>query len=73
VWDERLGWYVATETTPAEAPNVVAYLDGDAVPVPAAVARFVTDTISGQRACRIRPVLPRAERTTLAENMATVC
>ena len=29
VWDERLGWYVAVETTPTETPVVIAYLDGD--------------------------------------------
>lgn len=73
VWDERLGWYIAVETTPEEPAEIVAYLSGDAVPAPAAVARFVADTAGGLRTSRIRPVLPRLERATLAENMATVC
>lgn len=73
VWDERLGWYIAVETTPADAPLVMAYLDGDTVPTPAAVARFVADATNGGRTSRIRPVLPPVERTALAEKMATVC
>jgi uncharacterized protein DUF6292 len=73
VWDERLGWYIAVETTPAESPEVVAYLDGDAVPAPAEVARFVADAASGGRITRIRPVLAPAERAALAEKMAAVC
>lgn len=70
VWDERLGWYVAAETAPAEPPVVMAYLAGDAVPPPAAVARFVTDTVDGRRVNRIRPVLAPTERSVLAEKMA---
>jgi hypothetical protein len=73
VWDERLGWYIAVETTPSEPPEVVAYLTGDAVPTPTTVARFVTDTTSGHSLSRIRPVLSHAERATLAKTMATVC
>jgi hypothetical protein len=73
VWDERLGWYVAVETNPTEPPEVVAYLEGDAVPAPAMVARFVSETTSGRCTSRIRPVLPHTERTTLAESMAAVC
>ncbi|MFC4857767.1 DUF6292 family protein [Actinophytocola glycyrrhizae] len=70
VWDERLGWYIAAETAPTESPIVMAYLAGEAVPPPAAVARFVTDTADGRHMCLIRPVLPPAERTALAEKMA---
>ncbi len=70
VWDERLGWYVAAETAPAESPVVMAYLAGDAVPSPAAVARFVSDTVDGRYANRIRPVLSPTERAVLAEKMA---
>ena len=70
VWDERLGWYIAAETTPAEAPVVIAYLEGELVPPPRAVARFATDTTGGKRANRIRPVLPATERSVLAERMA---
>ncbi len=73
VWDERLGWYIAVETTPTEAPVVLAYLTGDAVPAPAEVARFVTDTTGDQRVSRIRPVLPPSDRAALAERMAAVC
>lgn len=72
VWDERLGWYIAIETTPTEPPVVMAYLDGDAVPAPAVVARFVTDTANGRHTCRIRPVFPPTERSTLAEKMAAL-
>ncbi len=73
VWDEHLGWYIAVETAPAEAPVVVAYLDGDVVPPPAAVARFVADAADGRRMSRFRPVLPPIERGVLAEKMAELC
>jgi hypothetical protein len=73
VWDERLGWYIAAETNPTEAPAVLAYLDGDTVPSPTAVARFVTDTTEGRHTSRIRPVQELTERTALAERMAAVC
>jgi hypothetical protein len=73
VWDERLGWYIAVETTPTEPAEVVAYLEGDATPSPTTVARFVTDTSDGHSTSRIRPVLPTTERATLAKNMAAVC
>jgi hypothetical protein len=73
VWDERLGWYVAVENKPAEAPVVLAYLDGDTVPTPAAVARFVADAAAGSHMPRIRPVHPQTDRAALAEKMAAVC
>ncbi|HEX6358620.1 DUF6292 family protein [Actinophytocola sp.] len=73
VWDERLGWYLAVETTPTETPVVLAYLEGDTVPPPAAVAQFLTDTPDGQYAKRIRPVRPTTARDALAERMAAVC
>ena len=73
VWDEHLGWYIAVETDPAETPIVVAYLDGDVVPPPAAVARFVTDAANGRSMSRFRPVLPTVERTELADRMADLC
>jgi hypothetical protein len=72
VWDERLGWYVAVETTPAETPVVVGYLEGDTVPTPAEVARFVAGAACGAGMTRIRPVLAPVERTELAERMAAV-
>lgn len=73
LWDERLGWYIAVETTPAEAPVVLAYLHGDTVPPSATVARFVTDTAGGRHASRIRPLQPPIERAALADKMAAVC
>jgi hypothetical protein len=72
VWDERLGWYVAVETTPTEAPLVIAYLVGDTVPTPAAVARFVDDTASDQYVPRFRPISPLANRAELAARMGAV-
>jgi hypothetical protein len=73
VWDEHLGWYIAVETNPAESPVVVAYLDGDVVPPPAAVARFVTDAADGRHLSRFRPVLAPVERAVLADRMADLC
>jgi hypothetical protein len=73
VWDEHLGWYIAVETNPTEASVVIAYLDGDAVPTPAAVARFVADTTVNRSATGVRPVLTPTDRTALAERMAAVC
>jgi uncharacterized protein DUF6292 len=70
VWDERLGWYVGVETHPDEAPQVVSYLGGDAVPAPTAVARFVTEALAGQYANRLRPVLPPCDRVELSRQMA---
>ena len=70
LWDERLGWFVGVETNPEEAPLVLCYLGGDAVPPPATVARFVTETVAGRRDERLRPVLPQSDRLTLARRMA---
>jgi hypothetical protein len=72
VWTERLGWYVAVETGPAERPVVVDYLGGaDIVPAPQAVAWFVTDVISGQRLCGSRPEFPAVdERDELAVRLS---
>jgi hypothetical protein len=47
VWGERDGWLVAVETDPVEEPIVLAYLGGDVLPGPEAVARFVTDLVAG--------------------------
>jgi hypothetical protein len=71
-WDERLGWYIAVETAPGEPPVVLGYLDGDAVPAPMTVARFVADTTEGGPASRIRRVLPPADHAVLADRMAAV-
>jgi hypothetical protein len=72
VWDERLGWYVGVETVPGDAPVVLAYLGGDAVPNPVVVARFVTDAVAGRHVHHIRPVLPPADRAALADRMAAL-
>jgi len=70
VWDEQLGWYVAIEAdTPDETPHVIAYLDSEAVPPPAEVARFVADAVAGRATSRDRPALPPADRAELADRM----
>jgi hypothetical protein len=69
-WDERLGWSVGVETDPSEKPLVLGYLVGDTVPPPARVAQFVADAVAGHRTDRLRPVLPHADRITLARQMA---
>ena len=73
IWDERLGWYIAVETTPAEPPEVMTYLDGDIVPPPGTVAQFVTDTGNGVRINRIRPVQAITDRPALAEKIGAFC
>jgi hypothetical protein len=70
VWDERLGWYVGVATHPGETPVVLCHLEGEAVPLPAVVARFVAEAIAGKRAGRLRSVPPQAARLTLARRMA---
>lgn len=46
VWTEAQGWSLAVETEPTERPAVLGYFGGDdVVPVPHAVARFVTGMI----------------------------
>jgi hypothetical protein len=73
-WDERLGWYVTVAPSPStEAPSVIAYLNGDIAPSPAAVARFVADVIAGRSGSRIRPVQAPTERTVLAAKLAAAC
>ena len=70
VWDEQFGWYVAVEAElPGETPFVLAYLAGEAVPAPAAVAKFVADAIAGRATHRDRPVLPPTDRGALASRM----
>lgn len=73
VWDERLGWYVGVETHPDETPVVLSYFGGDAVPPPLTIARFVINVVAGQCADRLRPVLPRVDRITLAQRMTAAC
>jgi hypothetical protein len=73
-WDERLGWYVTVAPSlTTKAPAVIAYLNGDIAPPPAAVARFVADVIAGRGGSRIRPVQPPTERTVLAAKLAAAC
>lgn len=54
VWGERVGWFVAVETAPAEPSVVIGYLGGaDLVPAPLAVANFVSGVLrSGSAASR---------------------
>lgn len=71
VWGESHGWAVSVETLPGEAPVVLAYLSGDPVPHPSAVARFVTDSIMLHGQGRRLVSLPTAvDRRGLAESMA---
>ncbi|HEY7592204.1 MAG TPA: DUF6292 family protein [Actinophytocola sp.] len=70
VWDERLGWYIGVETRPDETPLVLGYLAGETVPPPATVAQFVSEAVAGRRIERLRPVVPPADRITLARRMA---
>lgn len=73
VWDERLGWRVAVETTPGEPPLVIGHHVGDTVPTPADVAVFVTNVVTGRHTNRVRPVQPPTDRVTLARRMAAAC
>ncbi|GAA1197960.1 DUF6292 family protein [Prauserella alba] len=49
IWDERTGWSVAVETTPAERAVVIARLGGEPVPSPRAVSHWVASTFTGTR------------------------
>ncbi|WP_125725846.1 DUF6292 family protein [Kibdelosporangium aridum] len=42
LWDERTGWSIATEPDIGSDLDVMARLDGEVIPPPAAVADFVT-------------------------------
>jgi hypothetical protein len=72
VWGERDGWVVAVETGPVEGPIVLAYLGGDVLPDPAAVARFVGDLVAGRAPGQ--PMAPGfrqpGDRDGLAERLA---
>lgn len=70
VWDERLGWYIAIEPGGNDQPPVICHLGGPIAPLPATVARFVTDVVNGHRRGQLSPVPPRLDRTTLAARMA---
>ncbi|WP_409186182.1 DUF6292 family protein [Amycolatopsis sp. VS8301801F10] len=50
VWSVRQGWTVAVETTPSEAPQVVAHLGGDVTPAPERVRQFVTEVLRSAEA-----------------------
>ncbi|MBB5960688.1 hypothetical protein FHS29_007316 [Saccharothrix tamanrassetensis] len=49
LWDEEYGWSAALETDSGQELVVVAYLQGELVPPPTEVARFVTRLLSGER------------------------
>lgn len=72
VWDEQLGWYVAVETHPDETPLVLSYLRGDAVPLPAVVAQFVTAAVGGGRVDRLHAVQPPVGRIAMARTMSGI-
>ncbi|WP_406635983.1 DUF6292 family protein [Amycolatopsis sp. WGS_07] len=58
VWSTGQGWTVAVETTPAEAPQVVAHLGGDVTPSPERVRGFVAEVLrSAEEAGTPGPVL----------------
>jgi hypothetical protein len=70
VWSERRGWSLAVETGPADDPVVIARHGDDLVPPPAAVARFVADTVAGHHTGHEGPgPVPAATRTSLAERL----
>lgn len=74
VWDERLGWYIGVEPHAGESTSVLCYLGGEAVPAPAAVARFVSGFVAGQGEGKLmRPTLPPADRAGLAARMVAQC
>lgn len=49
IWSEHAGWSIAVETTPTEPPLVVAEFGDNPLPLPRALARFVTTTLAGHR------------------------
>jgi uncharacterized protein DUF6292 len=71
VWTDRHGWAVAVETIPTERPIVIDYLGGDdLVPVPRAVARFLSGVLTGQRLIAAQPTFPvDYSRGDLAERL----
>lgn len=74
LWTMRQGWSVAVETTPAESPQPVAQLGGDATPPPERVRRFVSEVLSSaEKAGAPGPVLAVAShgdlRTRLEERV----
>jgi hypothetical protein len=71
VWDETGGWSIAIETDPGEPPEVIARWSGtDPVPAPEAVARFVTQALSGGPAeGRPANVVAAPNRARLAERL----
>lgn len=55
VWDERLGWAAAVETTSGEDLIVFSYLGASAVPHVSVVTSLVTELIAGRDHGRSQP------------------
>lgn len=70
IWSEWQGWVVAVETNPTEPPVTLSCFGSDTVPPPAAVARFVTESLARRRPGPLMVALPAAaDRRQLAERM----
>jgi hypothetical protein len=68
VWSEQRGWSIAVETRPTESPVVVARWADDAlVPLPDAVAQFVTDAATGRHVVQKPHDVAVVTRQALAE------
>jgi hypothetical protein len=55
LWDERDGWAAAVESASGEDVVVLAYLGGDVLPPPAAVAAFVRDVYAEEAPGQLEP------------------
>lgn len=55
LWDEESGWSVAVETGCGEDLIVLRYLDGDVLPEPAVVARFLDGVVEGHSSGTVDP------------------
>src|ERR1043165_8728767 len=70
VWSERTGWTVSVETDPEEAPIIIARIDGELLPAPETVARFVTNALKHRRAgVRSSAVAANTNRVRLAKGL----
>ena len=71
VWNERDGWLVAVETSPAEPPLVVGYLgSADILPSPGTVAGFVAGVLDGRHPLGPRPAFPPLGAAELASRLS---
>lgn len=71
VWSERTGWTVSVETDPDEAPITIARIDGDLLPSPETVARFVTNALGHHRVgVKSSAVATKTNRVRLAKALS---